>query len=232
MVRVLSTIKLCKRITFFFRYAIVPTLQNGINLMPADEVGFLCRWGQVGVCIDRSRFHFNLAILGKTNLTSDELGRFRKRYKSMLARDAQPYTPNEIFLYDTAQLGDKDEARMASFRRGLQSFLGLKAELPPALHVSPGHKLTNETEQALRNSRKIDICDDRYALIREELVAMGKEVGSWIRTYFLRSPDVHVANGEHFDEILESYANDPCGAVAPAVLEQLRLASHRKKAAG
>jgi hypothetical protein len=174
-----------------------------------ESLSKACMGGQSGVCTDRARFHLNLASFRKTNLTQDELRLFSMKNQKHLAKDELPYTPNPIFLYDTAQLGDKDEDRVSNFRRDVMDYLGLGEDLPPTLHISPGHGL-NETEQARRDSKKIHICDDKFAEQRKELVATGKEMRDWVLMYFTQSPDVVVSNPEHFQEIMETYARDPC----------------------
>jgi hypothetical protein len=82
--------------------------------------------------------------------------------------------------------------------------------LPPPLHQSPGKAITNATEQARRDARKVNICDVIHKERRQKLVKWGKQTAEWILNWFLKNPDVHVANPTHFDEIMESYGKDPC----------------------
>jgi len=201
----------------FYNYRI----QNGILMPPMERMKPRCAKGQYSVCIDRGWFHVNLAAFGKTNLTEEELDMFSERSRKELTQRQNPYTPNKVFLYDTAQLADKEPDRIATFRHDLGEYIGLTNDLPPALHVTPGHSV-NATEQALRNSRKVDICDEKYTKQRLQLVTIGTEIRNWLQKYFLKSPDIIVSNREHFDEILESYAVDPCEA-ASAVKEQHRI---------
>ncbi len=56
----------------------------------------------------------------------------------------------------------------------------------------------------------IDICDDRYETIRSVLIERGRETQRWVREEFLSSPDVTVANEEHFHQLLKTFGSDPC----------------------
>jgi hypothetical protein len=162
---------------------------------------------------ERAQFQYNLAAnFGKTNLTSpEELSTFSRRQQKSLSKEA-PFKrlANPIFLYDTVQLGDKNTTRQARFQEGLQKYLGLVEGLPPPLHQSPRKSITNATEQARRNTLKVDICDAIHKERRKKLANWGKQTAKWIQTWFLKNPDVHVANPVHFDEIMESYGKDPC----------------------
>jgi hypothetical protein len=181
-------------------------------MRPAEELGKVCMGGQSNVCTDRAKYHLNLARFRKTALSTKELGVFgSKKDRKELIRDDLDliYTPNPIFLYDTAQLGDKDKDRLRNFRGDIKEYLGLKEELPPVFKFSPGQSV-NVTEQAKRDERKIKICDDKYKIQRERLVKTGLEIREWLLDYFMKSPDVFVSNREHFEEILETYARDPC----------------------
>jgi hypothetical protein len=198
-------------------------IQNGFLMPPAMNTTFQkCLPQNMHVCIDRANFHFHLAKLGKTKLSSsnnststssgaEEWKCFTKsQQKELQALVPIRKTANPLFLYDTTQLGDVNMMRQATFRRGVQDYLGLFQALPPALHVSPGKTNLNETVQAQRSAQKIRICDHGHQLQRRKLVAVGRQMGAWIRDYFLASPDVVVANRAHLEELLASYAVDPC----------------------
>jgi len=58
--------------------------------------------------------------------------------------------------------------------------------------------------------RMIDICEDRYRMLRSELMKNAREASEWIRTYFLVHPDVTVSCPEHFVELLKKWMTDPC----------------------
>ncbi|KAL3893888.1 MAG: hypothetical protein SGARI_007911, partial [Bacillariaceae sp.] len=92
----------------------------------------------------------------------------------------------------------------------LKAYLGVTLDFPPMIQSKPGRKDLNATEQARRNSLKVDICDDKYQEHRKWLLDAGKRNKEWILGYFAKSPDVVVGNPEHFREILSSYDVDPC----------------------
>jgi hypothetical protein len=199
-------------------------IQNGFQMPdPIQNTLEWCGPKNNHVCIDRSNFHFHLAKLGKTSMTSSnnstttsaaEWNCFTKsQQKELQALVPIRKTANPLFLYDTSQLsGDANanSTRHATFRRGVQDYLGLFDPLPPALQVSPGKTIGNATVQAQRSAQKLRICDDAHQLKRRKLVAVGRRMGTWIRDYLLESPDVVVANRAHLEELLASYAVDPC----------------------
>ena len=129
------------------------------------------------------------------------------------------YLPNDLFLFDLTQLGDANQTRKDSFRSSVQSFLGLTQELPDVIHFTPGLKW-NETVQAEKDAQKIDICERQYIPLRRELMYLSRHNAEWMRTSFLDLPGVNVANREHFEEILDSHMNDPCGPESDQVTEE------------
>jgi hypothetical protein len=193
-------------------------IQNGRDMPPAEQIQAKCFRSQQGVCLDRANFHVHLAKLQKTNVTTSssseqELRLFTTKQKKALRmlNNTTRKSANRIFLYDTEQLGDTMNAsRQLQFRQDLASYLGLTSALPPILHISPGKKLNNATEQAKRDANKINICDNVYEPQRKKLLDRGRRIRDWLRQYFLKSPDVVVSNPKHFDAILATYAVDPC----------------------
>jgi hypothetical protein len=185
-------------------------IQNGMDIAPLEGLNEICFAGQSGVCIDRSNFHLNLAKMGKTNLTDDEFHYFNEPQTKGLKELNPRKTASKVFLYDTDQLGDRNQTRSHQFRETIQNYLGLIEQPPPMAHYSPGKKNLNITEQKRRGAKKINICDPKYLKQRQKLSMQGNRVGTWVRKYFLMSPDVVVANPQHFHSILASYARDPC----------------------
>ena len=185
-------------------------VQNGFAMPPVEELPAKCMANQFGVCMNRAFFHLNLARLAKTPLDERELVHFHFRIRKKLEDKGHfIYSPNPVFLYDLAQLGDKNHSRTAQFRHDVKRYLGLTQEFPPVIHFSPGHGL-NETEQARRDLLKIDICQSRYDGVRQAIIREANGTQYWIRNYFLKSPDVYVSNPDNFHEILDSYTRDPC----------------------
>lgn len=145
-----------------------------------------------------------------TTALQDELDLFPpKVVKNWKESKFPPYLPNPVFLYDTEQLSDKDDNRSNLFVQDLEHFLGLQDPLPPPLHFKPGKDQPTD-KQRLIDSKKIKICDKRYAKQRQILLDIGTKVQAWILEYFVKSPDVYISNPEHFQEIVRRYAVDPC----------------------
>ena len=79
-------------------------------------------------------------------------------------------------------------------------------------HVKPGKKLTDQQQQA-RNQYKIDICDDTYNDIREQLMHYGWQMSHYICDHFIPHGDqVYASDVDYLcNTILKSYyQNDPC----------------------
>jgi hypothetical protein len=192
------------------------------KMPPATEIGMECWKNTNGVCGGRAMFHNALAGLGKTPMSDDsaEMSLFDIRGKlygpagssksrnQTLARDSR--IRNQVFIYDLEQLGDSNDTRRREFRKGVQNYLGLHRELDEVLHIKPGKTYTAADEQRKRDDKKIDICHDKFIDQRAMLLEIATNVQEWIRSYFLESSDVFVANREHFLKILDSYKIDPC----------------------
>lgn len=166
----------------FYNYRV----QNGLEMPPADKLPIRGALENRGVSIDRANFHKALVHFGKTNLNDKErnLFSYSRLVKTDVSGIVPAYLTNKVFLYDTDQLGDKNETRVESFRFDVANYLGLNETMPPVLQVSPGQKNLNITEQALRDSKKIRICDDQYREVRKKLLLVGGKVGEY--SYFER----------------------------------------------
>jgi hypothetical protein len=149
-----------------------------------------------------------LATLGKTNMSSPEELEMIRRYPKQL-RQLPPPFPNKIFLFTTDQLSDTNETRTQLFAEDVQQFIGFRDKLPPMLHVKPGKKW-NDTVQALKDSKKINICDSEYDALRKVLMDIARPASVWIRKYFMESDQVVVSSPDYFKEILETWMHDPC----------------------
>jgi hypothetical protein len=165
--------------------------------------------------LGRTEYHANLIHLGKSNLTSSHEWKMIPRNKRFTMRKenigAYPPSANPVYLYETAQLSDMNETRIAQVLLDLQRFLGMSQPLlDPPLHYSPGKKQSDQEKQRLIDSKKVDICEERYEQIRNKLIKIGAMAQEWILMHFLQSPDVYVSNPDHFREILEGYKRDPC----------------------
>jgi hypothetical protein len=188
----------------FYNYRIQNT-----GSMPNPNTLHSCRQDSQGVCMKRADYHLSLVRLGKTNYTQEQDAFSLASEWNNLVKDDPVHSPNPVFLYDTEQLADQDQERMAQFRQDLQEFLGLSEPLPPVLHYSPG-KILNETLQQERDAKKIDICSDQFVELRQILLEKAKRSAYYIGKYFIHAPDVMVSSPDYFVQILDSYTQDPC----------------------
>ena len=154
------------------------------------------------------RFEKFLQQLGKTHMTPDAFASLAETDTYELAVKPSNF---QIFLYEISQLEDTDEERSAVLRNELQTFLGLSTPVAPfgkenVNHVGASDAAPKET---------ISICDAQYAHIRATLLDNAVATVEWLSDHFLASPDVIVANPEHFRRILETWTDDPCQETAP-----------------
>jgi hypothetical protein len=91
----------------------------------------------------------------------------------------------------------------------MQQFMNFSHTMPPLVHHKPGHQHDAET-QALLDRYKIDICDALYDPVRTVLLQHAQTTSIWIRTYFLKSPDVFLSSRDHFEKLMMSWMEDPC----------------------
>jgi len=144
-------------------------------------------------------YHVHLAKMGKTKPLKDPdqlklLGLDNESAKEYHALDM----PNKVFLYDVSQPFDpNNETRAEVFSQDLSNFIGLSKPLTPATKKE-------------RREKTMNICDDKYAELRVELLATGKAASKWIRHYFVDHPDVTVSSPNHFKKILKAWEVDPC----------------------
>lgn len=169
---------------------------------PLELMGACNKMSQ-GVCTDRAKFHHNLALFGKTNLSEVErdllLGPSTNSSELLLFSKIIPIR-NPVFLYDVMQLYDANVTRVARFQADLQRYLGLNTALQPPDAPRP----------MSFKPKQMDICRPEYTILREELLRIGASASKWIRKYFLKSDEVFVSNPEHFDQILDDWGYDPC----------------------
>jgi hypothetical protein len=173
---------------------------GALHLGPADTVGVP----------GHAHFHAHLSLLGKTNLTDpNEL--------KLLGDKASPVQPppmtNKVFLYESSQPYDLHNGRSARYRWDLQSFLELTEPLEPIpLHGETDGESYNYTSENFHYD--IDICEDKFAELRRQLLEVGTVAAEWILAYFVPHPDVTVSSPEHFEELLRSWSVDPCDTPA------------------
>ena len=178
---------------------------------PADDVYFtekcergcgkeFCKTGRL-FCINRARFHLGLAQLMKTPLDEAE-----RQWIPPELDASQPGVRNDIFPYDTDQLGDKDGGRTEQLWSDLGRFIGYDGTIPHDLyHGSHGRNRGNP------RTPLIDICDARYDPIRATLLEHGYQMANWICPYFVEKGDkVFVSSKDYLCELVSQYQVDPC----------------------
>jgi hypothetical protein len=172
-------------------------VRKNFPMPPAGSLIGKCTANSKGVCTDDARFHLHLNLLGKTNQTAREK-KLLQPFPSNVSKLAPMH--NKVFLYELSQLYDEDETRSHKYRRDLGNFLGLKHALPPigSTHTSKNAKLD------------LDICEERYRPLRQELMKIAKPASEWIREYFMQSPEVVISSPEFFNELLLEWMEDPC----------------------
>ena len=160
-----------------------------------------------GVSVARSRFHENLAYLGKTPLISkeersllslndeDDVKRFRQKVSQ---------TPHKLFVYEIGQVADVNVTRSDIFRNDLGEFVGIR-DLGQMIHKNAAEDRDPELK-----AKEIDICDDTHAGVRRELMVNAKDASRWIRTFFLDSDDVHYSSRDFLEQALAKWEVDPC----------------------
>ena len=148
-----------------------------------------------GVSLPATRFELFLMQLGKVTMTSDEvleLGDYSGMYDLAIIPSSF-----KIFLYTTDQLDDSDQLRSLQFRSVLQDFLELQRPIPAFGHENKNHHVGRDGYDD-----SINICHDQFFYVREQLVFNARRTAVWLRNSFIRSPDVVVANRDHFLETL------------------------------
>ena len=78
------------------------------------------------------------------------------------------------------------------------------------IHSKPGKFIYNNKTQQQINQLKINICDNKYQLLRDELLLLAQQSSTWIRTVFINSPTVFVSSKDYFDKLLRQWMIDPC----------------------
>lgn len=182
-----------------------------------------CRRNSNGCCTQYTNFASSLMRLWKPNVLVDDddnvrpipinsrrpLTELEEKIFEGNRSETEPVL-NPIFLFELNQLSDKNTTRADQFRIDVQQFLNLKSPLPDMVHSKPGKPTQNQTLQDEKDRRKINICDDQYQSLRDELMMHARDTSLWIRTVFLNSPTVYYSSREYLDEIFVSWMIDPC----------------------
>lgn len=163
------------------------------------------------VLSNRVRFHTNLALMGKTNLSDpEELALLEPYLNTYDDWKNLRRMPNPVFLYDSAQPFDlENSTRKALFREDLSNFLGLALPLQD-VHESVDNSNGSATYVSANYHYVMDICEAKYDNLRAKLIELGRVASMWILTYFIKHPDVTVSSPDFFFEQLRSWQFDPC----------------------
>lgn len=175
-----------------------------------DRIG-VCQQHSQGLCTDHAHFALWLYRLGKTvDMPKTDIQNRITEVHPWDARHATFPSTNKVFLTEMTQFMDNDETRNEALKQDLATFLELQHTFDQkAPHIVPG-KVWSEESQEIRDSRKIDICEEQYRPLRDELMKGARESSVWIRTYFLASTDVFVSSPEYFEQAMRAWMTDPC----------------------
>ena len=159
------------------------------------------------ICTDWARFHLVMSRLGKTPMQSEQ-----EELKLIHHHNLSIHMfPNRVFLMELGQLSVDNRSRADSFVDELESFLHLSPRSLPRLkrHIQK-HNVAQGLNVSKVKQTTFDICSSKYDNLRSVLIEIGREASTWIRSYFVQSPDVFVANRFHFLELLGTWEHDPC----------------------
>lgn len=192
----------------FFNYRLLRGKTHALKGPPNELIGDLnASPGQPNSAT--GAFHRYLSRLGKTDLVTEELQLLNGFMGEKELHTKPPVVPNPVLLIENRQLSDHNMTRLAVLRQDIQQYLGLERELsttPPRANTIEAAQSSSQGQQRTR----IDICDDQYLPIRSEMMRVARNASTWIRYYFLESPDVVVSSEDFFDELLLSWMDDPC----------------------
>ncbi|CAB9507497.1 expressed unknown protein [Seminavis robusta] len=162
------------------------------------------------VCTNHANYAQYIYRLGKT------LSRFPTETEQAII-DEKPrsaakarVTRNLIFVVEISQLKDDNALRRQQLKEDLRDFLGLDSDLPDEIpKVVPGKKWPADV-QAIKDKRKMNICEDQYIPLREDIMRVSKQTATWILESFIQSDDVFVSTPEFFEQSIKKWMEDPC----------------------
>jgi hypothetical protein len=118
-------------------------------------------------------------------------------------------TRNLIFVVEISQLDDDNPLRKQRLKEDIRDFLGLDRDLPDNPVVVPGMKWSRNV-QAIKDQRKMHVCEDQYLPLREELMRVSRQTATWILESFIHSDDVFTSSPEFFQASIRKWMDDPC----------------------
>jgi len=173
-------------------------VRKGNKMPPPQQLLGQCAKDSKFVCTDHARFHLHLSRFEKTPLSPEEkhLLDTPRHLKWRVGKMKNP-----VFLYEIGQLKDDNATRVEQYKSDLQHYLGLQSPLPEVY----GKEISSRPKENV-----FDICDSQYDELRMELMKHAQAASTWIRDFFLESPDVTVSSPEYFRELLLTWMYDPC----------------------
>ena len=163
------------------------------------------------VCTDRARFHYYLArVMGKRSTLSatpsdrevELLGVNASVVSSLRAKRGC----NPILLFEIGQVEKTFDERERLWLEDIRKFVGVKERFKKIIHHKPQNVWGKENVQT-----KINICEDSHASVRSVLMKHSRNTAAWIREFLMNGDNnVMISNKTYFEELLETYDQDPC----------------------
>ena len=155
---------------------------NEFPMPPAEKLIGKCIRAYQGVCTARAKFSEHL-------------------------KKIEPW--RKVFVYVVDQLQENPDGLV--FRQDLGTFLDVFEPLSkPLIWVKPGQTGLDADMQKEIDSKKIDICHERYGQLRAVLLQHAIESADWILNEFLTQANVMVSSRARFEQLLEDWHVDPC----------------------
>merc|ERR1719189_1162057 len=93
-----------------------------------------------------------------------------------------PNNPYKVFIYHLDQFADDNITRSETFRTSFEEYLELKHS---SIDKLPENKVHHEKEEG-----EIDICDEKFDDLREQILVNARIASTWIKEKFIQSDDV------------------------------------------
>jgi len=159
-------------------------------------------------CVHRSRFHVDLAQLGKTDLTTEERSLLAPNDRDGGINLKNKKIRNPIFIYELKQI--KEDYLWKS----LGDYLGFEGGVIKHNKIRGAHgKQVNST----------NFCEPKFDDLRATMMPYAYDLSEWLQRYLIPVAkntsrlDVVIAHPDSFVELVESYKYDPCKRLARSV---------------
>lgn len=183
----------------YYNYRVTEMHDKNVVMTPPPPEKLIGSKSWRGVSTDAARFDLGLMQLGKIEVEPSDL--------VLLGKAGRRIFPSKfkVFLYSIEQLEDDNEDRSKSFRRDLQTFLGLDNDIESIPKSNVNHFVGES-----KHPETINICDEKYSKLRSILIKNGSKSNRWLRSEFAHHMDVTVGGRNHFLRIIDSWEADPC----------------------